>query len=65
MKIFLGVIRILIWPGLPLLDAAFSANTDLGTTFTLHLLKTVATGTHKQPEEVDLGKFLDRDVDFI
>jgi len=65
MEIFLGILGVLIRPGLPLLDAALPSDANLGAAVSLHLLQTVTARTDKQAEEVDLGELLNGDVDLL
>jgi len=65
MQVLLGIFGILIWTSLALLNATLSANADFCTTLFLHLLQTIATGTHEKPEKVDLGELLDRNINFF
>jgi len=65
MEIFLGVLGVLIRPGLPLFDAALPSDANLGAAISLHLLQTVTARTDEQTEEVDLGELLDGDVDLL
>jgi hypothetical protein len=64
-KIFLGIISILIRPGLSLLYTTLSPDTDFCPTFGLHLFQTVSTRTHEKTEEIDFGEFFDWNVDLI
>jgi len=64
-KIFFGIVRILVWPSFTLLHTALASNTDFCTALSLHLFQTVAAGTDEQAEEIDLRKFFDGNVNFI
>ena len=65
MEIFLGVLGVLIRPGLPLFDATLPSNTNLSATVSLHLLQTVTARTDEQAEEVNLRELLDGNVDLL
>ena len=65
MEIFFRVFSVLIRPGLPLFDASLASDANLGATVPLHLLQTVTARADKQAEEVDLGEFLDGNVDLL
>ena len=65
MKIFLGILGVLFWSGLALLDTALATNADLRSTIALHLLQTVATWTDEETEKVYLGELLNRDIDLL
>jgi hypothetical protein len=64
-EILLRIVSIWIGAVFTLFDAAFATNTDFGTALSFHLLQTVSSRTYKQTEEIDLWKFLDRDVDLF
>jgi len=65
MQIFLGVLGVLIRPGLPLFDAALPSDANLGAAVSLHLLQTVTARTNKQAEEINLRELLDGDVNLL
>ena len=65
MEIFLGVLGVLIRPGLPLFNATLPSDTNLGAAVSLHLLQTVTARTDEQAEEVDLRELLDGNVDLL
>ena len=65
MEILLGVLGVLIRPGLPLFDATLPSNTNLSATVSLHLLQTVTARTDEQAEEVNLRELLDGNVDLL
>jgi hypothetical protein len=62
MQVLFSILGVLIWTSLALFNASLSADTDFCPTLFLHFLQAVATGTHEQPKEVDLWKFLDWNV---
>jgi hypothetical protein len=47
MKIFFGIVRVLIRSSLSLFDTPFPSDANLCTTFSLHLFQAVATGTNE------------------
>jgi hypothetical protein len=65
MKVFLSIISELVRAILSFLDTTLPSNTDLRTTFSLHLFQAVATRSNKQSKEVDFRKLFHRNVDFI
>jgi len=65
MEILLRVFSVLVRSGLPFFNAALPSNADLGAAISLHLLQAVTAGTDEQTEEVDLGEFLDGDIDLL
>ena len=65
MKIFLGILSVLFWSGLPFFDTPFAPDANLGTAVPLHLLETVTTRTDKETKEVDLRELLDGNVHFL
>jgi hypothetical protein len=65
MKVFFGIICILIGSSFSLFDTPFPSDADLGTTFPLHFLQAITTGTNEQTEEINLGEFFDRNVNLF
>lgn len=65
MKIFLGILSVLFWSGLSFLNTPLASDTNLRTTVSLHLLKTVTAGTDKETKEVDLWELLDGNVHLL
>ena len=64
-KVFFGIICILIRTSLSFFHTAFPSNADFGPTFALHFLQTVSTRSHKQTKKVNLRKFFDGNVNFV
>lgn len=48
-----------------LLDTTLATDRDLGTTFTLHLLETVAARSNEKAKEIDLRKLSQRQVNLF
>lgn len=65
MKIFFAVVSVSVRSAFSFFDAPLATNTDLSTTFALHLLQTVATRTDEETKEVNFGKLFHRNVDFV
>jgi hypothetical protein len=65
MKVFLRVVSILIRSSLSFLDTSFPTDADFGTTFPLHFLQAITTGTNKQTEEINLGEFFNGNVNLF
>jgi hypothetical protein len=65
MKIFLAVFRESIRSAFTFLYTAFSTNTDLRAAILFHFFQAITTRSNEKPEEVDLGEFLDRNVNLF
>ena len=65
MQVFLRVVCEAVRPAFAFLDTTFTANTNLGTTLTFHLLQAVTARANEQAEEVDLGELFDRDINLL
>lgn len=65
MEVLLAVIRESIWSSFAFLHTTLAPDTDFSATLPFHLLQTVTTWANKQAEEINLGEFLDRNVDFF
>jgi hypothetical protein len=65
MKIFFRIVSISVGPAFTLLHAPFTTDADFSAAILFHLFQAVTARTYEQSEKVDLGEFLDGNIDLV